>query len=239
MRYTLEMKLDEQSLKCELLAMFRRQRLIGSSSVIASEFVLGRTGCRSDLAIWNGQFIGIEVKSARDSLSRLPEQLQAYLKFFDEVILLCDETHLVKADALCPAGVGIYVWQDDEIKVYRSAQTNIRHDEMECARHLSVKNLQSALGLKPGHGYSRTALERQLLNASSICIKSLVKASFKSTYRCTTEIFLNATKRKSIKPEHLRHLSRYADSREEQEKNYADRKTFWRQWEQQAQAVFG
>lgn len=232
------MKLDEEGLKCRLLARFRQERTVTASSVIASEFVLGQTGCRSDLAISNGSFIGVEVKSARDSLARLPDQIRAYRKFFDAVILLCDEVHLSRAEILCPEGVGIYVWRNGELSIYREAATNHDIDRRECVRSLSVKHLHTCLNLKPGSGYSRSELEQRVLS-EPIDVRSLVVGAFESTYRVTTEKFLQGITGKRIAPDHLTHLSRFAASRAELRHSQEARQSFWKTWEEQAQAVFG
>jgi len=232
------MKLNEEGLKCHLLAKFRRERTLRASSVIASEFVLGQTGCRSDLAIWNGSFIGIEVKSARDSLARLPDQMRAYHKFFDSVILLCDEAHLARAEVLCPSDVGIYVWRNSELCFVRDAAINRDTDRRECVRSLSVKQLHSCLNLKVGGGYSRPQLEERVFTDTSIDVRSLVVAAFEATYRTTTERFLWEINGKRITPVHLSHLSRFASSRAELRHSHNARASFWRQWEQQAQTVF-
>ncbi|WP_166656954.1 MULTISPECIES: sce7726 family protein [unclassified Rhizobium] len=232
------MKLNEEGLKCRLLAKFRRERTLRASSVVASEFVLGQTGCRSDLAIWNGSFIGIEVKSARDSLARLPDQMRAYRKFFDSVILLCDEAHLARAETLCPSGVGIYVWRNSELGLFRDAAINRDTDRRECVRSLSVKQLHSCLNLKEGGRYSRPQLEERVFADTSIDVRSLVVGAFEATYRTTTERFLREINGKRIAPDHLTHLSRFALSRAGLRHSHNARESFWRQWEQQAQAVF-
>ncbi|MEJ1173128.1 sce7726 family protein [Agrobacterium sp. CMT1] len=234
------MNLDEESLKCRMLAWYRRQRALKPTSVIASEFVLGQTGCRSDLAIWNGAFIGVEIKSARDSLVRLPDQITAYLKFFDNVILLCDEIHLSKAETLCPLVVGIYVWRDGEVHIHRPPVHNSSRDRLELARAVSVRVLQSSLGVTASSAsYSRTQLEKQVVENPAIDVNSLFTASFKTTYEVTTRAFLRETSGRRIRPDHLRYLSRYAVERDEIKRNQANRAAFWMQWEVQAQAVFG
>ncbi|ASP96722.1 sce7726 family protein [Sinorhizobium meliloti] len=233
------MKTDEDGLKCELLSKFRRDRIITASATVASEFVLGQTGCRSDLAIWNGNFIGVEVKSARDSLSRLPDQINAYRRFFDRVVVLCDEIHLRKVEQLCSDEVGVYVWVDEQLQVVRDASFNYGTDRDECVRSLSLKQLQACLGLKPSDRCSRSELEQRIAADLSIDVRSLVVAAFETTYKTTTEAFLREISGRRIRKPHLAHLSRFAASRADARLSLDARNDFWRRWEQQAQTLFG
>ena len=73
--------LSEAHLKCLFLDRLRRLGLIDARSIIASEYSLGQTGRRADLAIFGGhEFIGIEFKSRYDSLKRLKQQFPELLK---------------------------------------------------------------------------------------------------------------------------------------------------------------
>lgn len=234
------MKMDEESLKCRILSLFRKERLISASSVFASEFVLGQTGRRSDLAIWNGQFIGIEVKSARDSLARLPAQMDAYRRFFDTVIVLCDEVHLSKVERLCGQEVGIYVWSGGaQINVQRSPTSSPPTDRHACIKALTLRQLQSCLGINAVDRLPRPELERRVMADPSIDVRSLLTAGFEASYRATTEAFWQAIAGKRISEGHLALLSRFAPMRSGVQLALEARQDFWRDWSKQAQAVFG
>ena len=103
------MLLNEIYLKCSFLEHFRRLNRLDGGSVLASEFSLGRAGRRIDLAIWNGEFIGVEFKSKFDTLKRLSSQLDAYLQCFDRIIFVVDQKHISKVAALLPAAVELWV----------------------------------------------------------------------------------------------------------------------------------
>ena len=62
---------------------------------------------RIDLAVINGEFHGIELKSARDTLERLPNQAMLYNEVFDRVTLVVADKHLSKALDLVPLWWGI------------------------------------------------------------------------------------------------------------------------------------
>lgn len=114
--------LSEADIKAIAIARLIRLRRISPSSVIANEYRLGSSGVRADLAILSKSFIGIEVKSDRDTLRRLASQISAYEQYFDRTILVLAERHIsnVKIDLS-----GVEVWSVSDrghIKTLRTPQ---------------------------------------------------------------------------------------------------------------------
>jgi hypothetical protein len=72
-----------------------------------NEFRVGE--CKADLAILNGTSTVYEVKSERDSLSRLRRQLDAYAQVFAQVFVIVAEPHVDAVKGSVPADVGIMV----------------------------------------------------------------------------------------------------------------------------------
>jgi len=70
-----------------------------------TEFRVGE--CKADLAILNGTSTVYEVKSERDSLSRLERQVAAYAKVFASVYVIAAETHVSAVIASVPKDVGV------------------------------------------------------------------------------------------------------------------------------------
>jgi hypothetical protein len=70
-----------------------------------NEFRVGE--CKADLAILNGTATVYEVKSERDSLSRLERQVTAYAKVFARVYVIAAENHIDAVMASVPRDVGI------------------------------------------------------------------------------------------------------------------------------------
>lgn len=233
-----DMKLDEEDLKCRVLSKFRKERILTSSSIVASELVLGQTGCRADLAVWNGRFVGVEVKSARDTLVRLPDQIKAYRRFFDQVMVVCDQLHLPRVAEICNKDVGIYVWREDEISVVQPASVQFEPDRYALAKALPLRLLQSCLGIK-AERVSRTELEHLAINDNSIDLKSIYTAAFETNHGTTTEAFMKAISGKRISAEHLALLSRFSAARAEARQSADARQEFWAAWSAQAQTAFG
>lgn len=83
--------------------------LLGKHSLqtasMLSEFRVG--ACKADIAILNGTATVYEIKSERDSLSRLEKQIDAYKKFFASVYVIAGENHLDEIYATVSEDVGI------------------------------------------------------------------------------------------------------------------------------------
>jgi hypothetical protein len=83
--------------------------LLGKHSLqtasMLNEFRVG--GCKADLAILNGTSTVYEVKSERDSLSRLQRQIDAYAKAFAQVYVIAGENHTEAIIGSVPEEVGI------------------------------------------------------------------------------------------------------------------------------------
>ena len=62
---------------------------------------------RIDIAVVNGIMHGYEIKSDRDTLQRLPEQMGVYNSVFDQITLVVGKSHLYDAINLVPDWWGI------------------------------------------------------------------------------------------------------------------------------------
>ena len=63
--------------------------------------------CKADIAILNGTATVYEIKSERDSLSRLEKQVETYRKFFARVYVIAGENHVDAVISTTPPGVGV------------------------------------------------------------------------------------------------------------------------------------
>jgi hypothetical protein len=78
-------------------------------TLLVEELGLLHGTCRADIAIVNGTMHGYELKSDRDTLRRLPEQIVAYAAVFDLVTLVVGERHLLDATEVIPDWWGIRI----------------------------------------------------------------------------------------------------------------------------------
>src|SRR3989338_11292875 len=74
---------------------------------IFEEFGVSHGTARIDFAIVNGVMHGYEIKSDRDTLDRLPDQMREYNAVFDKMTLVVGRHHLYEALAIIPEWCGI------------------------------------------------------------------------------------------------------------------------------------
>ena len=79
------------------------------NSKVVEELNLPVAKARIDLAVINGYLHGFEIKSASDTLQRLPSQLIAYSKVFDYLSIITEDKYHHKVINILPDWVGIYV----------------------------------------------------------------------------------------------------------------------------------
>lgn len=68
--------------------------------------------CKADLAILNGTAAVYEIKSERDSLSRLERQIAAYQKVFAKVNVIAGSNHIENVLGMVPNEVGVFELSD-------------------------------------------------------------------------------------------------------------------------------
>lgn len=87
-------------------------------SRIIDELEVCQGEARIDVAVVNGKLHGYEIKSEKDTLERLPAQLEVYSKVFDRVTLVVGESHLDRAKALIPDWWGVMRAKESRGRVY-------------------------------------------------------------------------------------------------------------------------
>ena len=134
------------------LARFLRD---GESRVV-EELGIFRGDYRIDVAVVNGALHGYEIKSARDTLARLPAQADAYSAVFDFVTLVAAAGHLDRAAAFVPPWWGIRLAEPERGRVrlseIRPARSNPDVDPYRVAQLLWK---DEAIALLELHGGAR------------------------------------------------------------------------------------
>src|SRR5579883_1837831 len=64
---------------------------------VLNEFTIEQGKHRVDIAAINHEMHAFEIKSANDTLERLPSQQESYNKVFDRLTLVVDERHVEQA----------------------------------------------------------------------------------------------------------------------------------------------
>src|SRR4051812_41988278 len=79
----------------------------GRGAAFITEMFLDSFARRADVVMANGKLAAFEIKSERDTLERLHGQLSTYLRFFEQVTVVCAEKHLEAVKLHVPESVGI------------------------------------------------------------------------------------------------------------------------------------
>lgn len=92
-------------------AALTQRILLGTHSLqtasMLTEFRVGK--CKADLVILNGTATAYEIKSERDSLTRLSQQVETYRRVFAKVYVIAGENHVQAIFDGVPGDVGILV----------------------------------------------------------------------------------------------------------------------------------
>lgn len=109
-------------------------------TLVVDELGLCQGAVRADIAVVNGSLAGFEIKSDRDTLARLPRQIEVYDSVFDFVTLVVGKQHAVGISSRIPRHWGIAVVSEGEagpcLKRRRRARKNKRVEPLAVARLL-------------------------------------------------------------------------------------------------------
>lgn len=87
-----------------------KERLkISAKARVVDEFQILRGQGRIDVALIDDALHGYEIKSASDTLERLPSQQAIYGKVFERITLVADERHVKEAVSMVPKHWGLIV----------------------------------------------------------------------------------------------------------------------------------
>lgn len=225
------MLLNEGYLKCSFLEHLRRLGRLDGSSVLASEFALGGAGRRIDLAIWSGEFIGVEFKSKFDTLRRFSWQLDAYLRCFDRIIFVVDQKHASKVAALLPTAVELWVVGPTGNFILERAAGVLRGQTTEGLANLctlaQLRQLSKVANSDGAFGGRRS------LMASGLKLEDVYEsavARFRRTFADSSRAFWNAVGDQAIHQGALPSLSRFAKQRTRLAAIQEAEQIFWRDW---------
>jgi hypothetical protein len=100
-------RLNDSAIRAVLRARLFDEHSHDNNAVILDEMGLLRGQVRVDLAVVNGQLHGYEIKSDRDSLRRLKQQVMVYGGVFDQLTLVVGDRYAAEAFRVVPSWWGI------------------------------------------------------------------------------------------------------------------------------------
>lgn len=123
---------------------------------IVQEMGVWSGSVRIDIAVINGELAGYELKSDRDTLTRLPAQADLYSRVFDRVVLVVGRRHAEKAQHQIPEWWGVTVAKECDgavsLEAAREAQLNPARDPYLIAQLLWK---EEALAILESRGLAR------------------------------------------------------------------------------------
>ena len=159
---------------------------------IVDELALCQGEARIDVAVINGVLHGYEIKSDRDTLDRLPNQIDIYSRVLDIVTIITGRCHLEKVRYLTPEWWGIEEAEINpnnkvEIKLVREPQLNPSIDPYAVVQLIwrdEALELLKCYGLARGYLSKprKDIWERAAENIPMIELQQFVRTQLKS--RC-------------------------------------------------------
>lgn len=163
--------------------------------VVLDELGVRHGSARIDVAVVNGLLHGYEIKTERDSLRRLPNQLRAYNEVFDRATLVVGTRHLVRAEAMLPDWWGIQrirICAKDRVgfELIRTALPNPELDPLSVTKLLWREEALAFLATRGGsrgvRSKPRIEIYRRIVNTAPLCdIQNYVRQQlrFRSGWR--------------------------------------------------------
>ena len=176
-------------LKQHLVTMFE----VEANTIVIEELGLCRGSVRADIVVINGSLRGYEIKSDRDTLTRLANQAEAYCRVFDTVTIVVAERHLKRAAQIVPGWWGIDLVVADTLSALHLCRVRPECHNTEVDPSALVQLLwhDEALALlnriSPSEHFAdqpRRFLWQALAAAVTVCeLKDLVRECLKSRKR--------------------------------------------------------
>jgi hypothetical protein len=129
----------------EIRQNFHKKRLqrqhAQKDTLVIDELGLNHGKCRADIAVVNGHLIGYEIKSNKDSLRRLDEQVKSYNAVFDKVSIVIGDRYINSIQKHIPEWWGVIVSTKGprdavNFDLIREAQINTNTDPISIAQLL-------------------------------------------------------------------------------------------------------
>lgn len=194
--------MNEGQVKAAVLTRVREAAGRRQKPIVTAEFTLGSSGVRADLAVFAETSIGFEIKTAKDTLRRLPVQMAAYARYFDHAVAIVAPSHVsnVAPDALH----GGSLWTYDEGGTLRP----LIEGEVNAVADEALVDLM-------------TQAERR---------RGDFLAAITSRYGATSRQFWAAVSRRSVRSADLPLLSRFTEARMQARQLADEREAYWCCW---------
>jgi hypothetical protein len=183
----LKSQLGDQEIRIALRDKLRVIHADELDTAIIDELSLCQGDARVDVAVVNGSFSGYEIKSDRDTLNRLPNQLAAYELCFDTMTIVVGGRYLAKCKKAIPDWWGIWEATPTEKGIqfgcWREPTPNHRISSERVVQLLWKQELREALtrfGINAPVKTSRRELGMRLIAAAGDDVFAIVRSRIRA-----------------------------------------------------------
>lgn len=216
--------MDENGIKAAVLNRIRREAKGSPLPVVTAEFALNGTGIRADMAVLNVCFYGIEIKSAADTLKRLPSQMEGYARYFDRTELIVAPKHLRGLRDINLHGAE--VWRQEilgewQLHTVGKKRTTSGHDLLRLMPELERRRAARVLEALPSDATA---------TSTDQAARAAFEAAFRRRYADMSAAFWSAVRGRPIRAEDVALLSRFRAGRLQARELESERKQRWIEW---------
>lgn len=199
--------------KAAVLNFLRASWRLADDAAIASELDLRSAARRADLVVTGPTLLGVEIKTAADSLKRLDQQSATFASAFPHSYVALASKHLKRGFTLVPKGVGIIelVQERNDLSA-REVRRPGRHRLHEARTQLSLLPVTALRSLvrESGKGKVAGAMRAELVEIASKISQAtrveFVARHLRERYGYSSDRFRAATQDRPIQAEDIRLL---------------------------------
>ena len=148
--------MGDAAIRSALRIRFREEHGRDPETVVIEELGLCRGRVRLDVAVVNGLLHGYEIKSDRDSLRRLDNQVDVYGKVLDRATLVVGDRFLTAACGLLPPWWGVLHARVDGAELrFRTVRSPAKNPGRDPRALVELLWSDQAIGLLDRHGAAR------------------------------------------------------------------------------------
>lgn len=165
----------DKDIRVSIKESLLKKYYMDSDSRVVEELNVNYGDARIDIAVINGALHGYEIKSEKDTLYRLPNQLVSYSKTFDYLTVITGSNHLLHLESLLPKWCGIIIasyikgTKDIQLNIHRNTERNNNIDKYSIVQLLwkdEVINILKSINIIKGlSGKSKHYLWNLLANS--------------------------------------------------------------------------
>ena len=137
--------MTENEIRELLISYLSKKHLDEENIAFIKEIFIDNFKCRVDLVLANGCAVAFEIKSALDTLIRLPTQLESLVNHFDEIVVVCAQKHLNHVLDMVDDSIGVLLIKEDGcFRIIKKAKRR-KITKEQWLSHLPVDELKKFL----------------------------------------------------------------------------------------------